>query len=86
MELAHLNDTDLLDSKEIYIREKACSNCKDCRRAHKARHRSTQCRREITQEQRERFRRYCSRSSASLVPTLIAASQVSSPTSSEACR
>jgi hypothetical protein len=24
MELAHLNDTDLLDSKEIYIREKPC--------------------------------------------------------------
>jgi hypothetical protein len=23
-ELAHLNDTDLLDSKEIYIREKPC--------------------------------------------------------------
>jgi integrase/recombinase XerD len=31
MELAHLNDTDLLDSKEIYIREKPCSDCKDCR-------------------------------------------------------
>ena len=31
MELAHLNDTDLLDSKEIYIREKRCSDCKDCR-------------------------------------------------------
>ena len=28
MELAHLNDTDLLDSKEIYIREKPCSDCK----------------------------------------------------------
>ena len=31
MELAHLNDTDLLDSKEIYIHEKPCSDCKDCR-------------------------------------------------------
>ncbi len=31
MELAHLSDTDLLDSKEIYIREKPCSDCKDCR-------------------------------------------------------
>jgi integrase len=31
MELAHLNHTDLLDSKEIYIREKFCSGCKDCR-------------------------------------------------------
>jgi integrase/recombinase XerD len=31
MELAHLNNTDLLDSKEIYIREKPCSDCKDCR-------------------------------------------------------
>jgi hypothetical protein len=26
-----LNDTDLLDSKEIYLREKPCSDCKDCR-------------------------------------------------------
>jgi len=36
MELAHLNHTDLLDSKEIHIREKPCSDCKDCRprRAH----------------------------------------------------
>jgi integrase len=31
MELAHLDDTDLLDSKEIYIREKPCGDCKDCR-------------------------------------------------------
>jgi site-specific recombinase XerD len=31
MELAHLKDTDLLDSKEIYIREKPCTDCKDCR-------------------------------------------------------
>jgi integrase len=31
MELAHLNDTDLLDSKEIHIGEKPCSDCKDCR-------------------------------------------------------
>ena len=31
MELAHLNDTDLLDSKEIFVREKPCSDCKDCR-------------------------------------------------------
>jgi integrase len=31
MELAHLNHTDLLDSKEIYIREKPCTDCKDCR-------------------------------------------------------
>jgi len=31
MEVAHLNDTDLLNSKEIYIREKPCSDCKDCR-------------------------------------------------------
>ena len=31
MELAHLNDTDLLDSEEIFIREKPCSDCKDCR-------------------------------------------------------
>lgn len=31
MELAHLNDTDLLGSKEIHIREKPCSDCKDCR-------------------------------------------------------
>jgi hypothetical protein len=31
MELAHLNDTDLLDSKEVHIREKPCSDCKDCR-------------------------------------------------------
>jgi hypothetical protein len=26
MELAHLNDTDLPDSKEIYFREKPCSD------------------------------------------------------------
>jgi integrase len=31
MELAHMNDADLLDSKEIFIREKSCSDCKDCR-------------------------------------------------------
>jgi integrase len=31
MELAHLKDTDFLDSKEICIREKPCSDCKDCR-------------------------------------------------------
>ena len=31
MEIAHLDDTDLLDSKEIFIREKPCSDCKDCR-------------------------------------------------------
>jgi integrase len=31
MELAHLNHTDLLDSKEIFVREKPCSDCKDCR-------------------------------------------------------
>jgi integrase len=31
MELAHLNDSDLLDFKEIHIREKPCSDCKDCR-------------------------------------------------------
>jgi hypothetical protein len=31
MELAHMNDADLLDSREIYIREKPCSDCKDCR-------------------------------------------------------
>ena len=31
MELARLNDTDLLDSKEIYIREKSCSDCKEVR-------------------------------------------------------
>jgi len=31
IEIAHLNHTDLLDSREIYIREKPCSDCKDCR-------------------------------------------------------
>jgi len=31
MELAHLNETDLLDSKEIYIREEPCRGGKDCR-------------------------------------------------------
>ena len=30
MELSILNDTDLLDLDEIFIREKSCSDCKDC--------------------------------------------------------